>query len=92
MFLKDFAYFTLRGASVSGVKSVFSGAIDEGIEESQLRIWERENLLSETTDCVSMKIWRARPQYGAIQLRVGFRAGLNLANMLFPIRATTSAP
>ncbi|KAJ5084779.1 hypothetical protein NUU61_009358 [Penicillium alfredii] len=79
----DFAYFTLRGASVSAMVSVFGADICEGIENSELRTWEREQLLVDTTDCITMQIWRAQPQHGIIHLRIGFFAGVNLANKLY---------
>ncbi|KAB8212681.1 hypothetical protein BDV33DRAFT_211038 [Aspergillus novoparasiticus] len=79
----DFAYFTLRGASVSAIASVFGSDICEGIKDSELRNWEREQLLVDTTDCVTMQIWRAQPHHGIIRLRIGFYAGVNLANRLY---------
>lgn len=72
MLTKDFAYFTLRGASVSAVSSTFSAEICEGIESSELRVWERDQLLVDTTDCISMQIWRAQPQHGIIDCASDF--------------------
>lgn len=80
---QDSAYFTLRGASVSAVSTIFTAEIFEGIENSELRVWERDQLLVDTTDCISMQIWRAQPQHGIIRLRIGFFAGVNLANKLY---------
>ena len=39
-FSPDFAYFTLRGASVSAIESLFGASICEGINESEQRSWE----------------------------------------------------
>lgn len=79
----DVAYFTLRGATVSAIKSVFHTDICEGIKDSELRNWEKEQLLINTTDYVTMQIWRAQPQHGTIKLRIGFYAAVNLANQLY---------
>ncbi|KAJ5416137.1 hypothetical protein N7465_004832 [Penicillium sp. CMV-2018d] len=79
----DFAYFTLRGASVAGIRSVFSASICEAIEESELRRWEKHHLFTEVTDCISMQLWRAESQRGLIKLRVGHYIGVNLANKLY---------
>lgn len=79
----DYAYFTLRGAFVSAFPSIFSTEICRGIDDSQLRTWERENLLVDTTDCVTMQVWRGRPQRGIIRLRIGYYAALHLANVLY---------
>ncbi|KAJ5262224.1 uncharacterized protein N7525_002866 [Penicillium rubens] len=79
----DFAYFTLRGASVAGIRSVFSASICEAIEESELRRWEKHHLLTEVTDCITMQLWRAESQRGLIKLRVGHYTGVNLANNLY---------
>ncbi|PYH76408.1 hypothetical protein BO82DRAFT_296214 [Aspergillus uvarum CBS 121591] len=79
----DLAYFSLRGASILSIPSIFGTDICDGINDSELRRWEKNQLLSDTTDCVTMQIWRAEPQHGVIKLRVGFYAGLSLANALY---------
>jgi hypothetical protein len=88
----DFAYFTMRGASVSAMRSVFGADICEGIENSELRHWEREQLLIDTTDCITMQICRSQPQDGNIRLRIGYFAGLNLANQLYADPAQLPCP
>ncbi|KAJ5550114.1 hypothetical protein N7461_004812, partial [Penicillium sp. DV-2018c] len=79
----DFAYFTLCGASIPGIISAFSTAICEGIENSELRRWEKYHLFSDVTDCVTMQLWRSKPQHGLIKLRIGHYTGVNLANKLY---------
>ena len=61
-FSPDFAYFTLRGASVSAIESLFGTSTCEGINESELRSWEKNQLLLDTTDCVTMQLRRAQPE------------------------------
>ncbi|KAJ5640311.1 uncharacterized protein N7484_008173 [Penicillium longicatenatum] len=86
------AYFTLRGASIAGIRSAFSDYIYEAIEDSQLRRWEKHHMLSAVTDCITMRIWRAEVQRGLIILRIGHYTGVNLANKLYaePLPDTAS--
>ncbi|KAJ5346145.1 hypothetical protein N7452_004149 [Penicillium brevicompactum] len=79
----DFAYFTLRGASTYGIQSAFGAAICEGIENSELRRWEKYHLISDVTDCVTMQVWRTQPHRGLIKLRLGHYTGVNLANKIY---------
>jgi hypothetical protein len=79
----DFAYFTLRGASMPGISSLFPAAICEGIETSELRRWEKYHLFYDVTDCVTMQLWREESQRGLIKLRIGHYTGVNLANKLY---------
>ncbi|KAJ5971783.1 uncharacterized protein N7479_001701, partial [Penicillium vulpinum] len=79
----NFAYFTLRGASFYGIQSAFGAAICEGIDNSELRRWEKYHYISEVTDCVTMYIWRAQPHRGLIKLRLGHYTGVNLANKIY---------
>lgn len=51
-------------------------------------MWEKEQLLVDTTDCVTMQIWRGQPQLGIVRLRVGFYAGSDLANVLYQTAPT----
>ncbi|KAL6229865.1 hypothetical protein BDW75DRAFT_224157 [Aspergillus navahoensis] len=68
----DDAYFTLRGAHVEALSSIFGTEICRGIGESQLREWEIKQLLVDTTDCVTMQLRREQPHLGILRLRVGF--------------------
>ncbi|KAJ5473988.1 hypothetical protein N7475_003554 [Penicillium sp. IBT 31633x] len=86
----DFAYFTLRGASVYGIQSAFGAAIREGIDNSELRRWEKYHHISEVTDCVIMHIWRAQPHRGLIKLRLGHYTGVNLANKIYAGPSSTT--
>ena len=79
----DNAYFTLRGASVSAIRSIFTTKIYDAIKCSELRIWEIENSLLETTDCLTLNIWRSQPQCGFIRFRIGFSSGISILNDLF---------
>ncbi|KAJ5531477.1 hypothetical protein N7527_004870 [Penicillium freii] len=88
----DDAYFTLRGAHVEALPSIFSTEVCRGIDESQLRTWEREQLLVDTTDCVTMQLRRGQPHLGIIQLRIGFYAGSHLANVLYQEAPRNSLP
>ncbi|KAA8652771.1 protein hrmA [Aspergillus tanneri] len=76
------AYFTIEGASVSAIDSIFGPQICQAIQESQLRKWEIEHSLIRTTDCVTVDICRKQPQYGIIRLRIGFGLGIIIANSL----------
>ena len=80
---KDNAYFTLHGASNLAISSVFSQRVSTAITNSQLRYWEKQALLLETTDCVTMKLWRSQPQHGVICLRIGFFMSTLMANSLY---------
>ncbi|KAI9038099.1 protein hrmA [Aspergillus affinis] len=62
----DNAHFTILGASVTGISLIFCPEICAAIEKSNLRAWEKENLLSDTTDCVTMEAYRGKPHYGII--------------------------
>jgi hypothetical protein len=71
----DNAYFSLRGAAISAINSIFPVRICEAIQSSDLRARERENSLLETTDCVTMKVFGADPRCGVICVRIGYIAG-----------------
>jgi hypothetical protein len=86
-FSADFAYLTLRGACVSAIRLLFGTSVLEGIDESELRSWEKDQLLLDSTDCITMQVRRAQPEYGIIRLRIGFWAGVNLANELYTARS-----
>jgi hypothetical protein len=77
------ALFTLKGVSVSDVRSVFPPSICDALDKSQLRTWEKEHLLLESTDCVKIEIHRKKPQHGTIRLRVGYFNGVNIAEVLY---------
>ncbi|KAJ5803757.1 uncharacterized protein N7518_000060 [Penicillium psychrosexuale] len=82
----DFAHFTLQGASVPAIRLLFGTSIYEGIDQSELRNWEKDRLLLDKTDCITIQLRREQPEYGIIRLRVGFWPGVNLVN------ETTSPP
>ncbi|OJD26989.1 hypothetical protein ACJ73_01623 [Blastomyces percursus] len=79
----DNAYFTLLGASLSGVSSIFCPDICNAIGKSKLRIWEKDNLLHETTDCVIMEVYRDQPQHCTLRLRLAFVESFEIMNNLF---------
>jgi hypothetical protein len=79
----DNAYFTLKGASISAIVSLFTSKIREAIEASHLRAWEKEVHLLDTTDCVEMKIYRRDPQRGTISIRIGYTIGYPILTELF---------
>lgn len=74
----DNAYFTLKGASISAIISLFSSRIWGGIDASDLRAWEKENYLLDTTDCVLMNIIRSDPQRGTVIIRIGYTVGYSI--------------
>ncbi|KAK6371714.1 hypothetical protein LTS17_008537 [Exophiala oligosperma] len=80
----DTAYFTLTGANISGLFSLFPPEICDAIEASELRAWEREHFLTETTDCVTLKVCRTRLYQGCLSVRVGGEVGLSILDRLFP--------
>ncbi|KAJ9644786.1 hypothetical protein H2204_001248 [Knufia peltigerae] len=80
----DTAYFTLTGANISGLLSLFPPEICDAIEASELRAWEREHFLTETTDCVTLKVCRTRLYQGCLSVRVGGEVGLSILDRLFP--------
>ncbi|KAL2784140.1 hypothetical protein BJX66DRAFT_317156 [Aspergillus keveii] len=79
----DNGYFTLQGASISDISTIFGSQIYRAIEESQLREWEASNLLLKTTDCVVLDISRTHPFAGVMCLRLGFAHGVTLATQLY---------
>jgi hypothetical protein len=81
--LDDNGYFTLQGASISDISTIFGSQIYRAIEESQLRGWETSNLLLKTTDCVVLDISRTHPYAGVMCLRLGFALGVTLATQLY---------
>ncbi|KAJ5318636.1 hypothetical protein N7476_005056 [Penicillium atrosanguineum] len=80
---ENHTYLTLQGASTSAIASIFSQGVYDAIESSQLRSWERSRLRLRTTDCVQMEIWRSHPQRAIISLRIGFKLGMDIANLLY---------
>lgn len=79
----DNAYFTLIGASVAAIKSIFPSQIYDAIDASDLRAWEKEHFLTETTDCVTMKVFRRELHRGTISVRVGYFIGFPILERLF---------
>jgi hypothetical protein len=79
----DQACYTLQKASTAAVASIFSEKIYDAIESSQLRLWEKDNLRINTTNCVQMEVWRNDPQRAIISLRIGFNLGMDIAKMLY---------
>lgn len=70
--VRDGGYFTLKGASLLAIESIFSQRICEAIEASELRAWEKAHFLSETTDCVIMQVHRQKPHRGSLMVRLGY--------------------
>lgn len=80
---EDRGHFTLQRASVSAISSTFSPCVCDAIEKSQLRAWEKNNLLLDITDCVTMETSREQPHHGTIRMRLGSVAGLYIAKNLY---------
>ncbi|EXJ72775.1 uncharacterized protein A1O5_03922 [Cladophialophora psammophila CBS 110553] len=78
----DNAYFSFKGASVSGIASLFSPEICAMIDASNLRAWEKEHCLLDTTDCVTMEMSRAKPHWGVIKVRTAVFAAYSVSHML----------
>jgi hypothetical protein len=81
--VEDYAYYSLHGASVSAIRTVFGDRISNAIENSELRTWEKQHLLIETTDCVKMQLSRKKPHYGVVCLRIEFTIGIHIADILY---------
>lgn len=81
--LGDNAYYTLQGASVSAVKSILGPSVYSAIESSELRCWETNPSLLDTTDCVTLHVWRSQPNFGFIRLRIGFDPAISFLNNLY---------
>lgn len=81
--IEDNAYFTLRGASVSAIASIFTPYVCHAIECSELRLWELDQLLLETTDCVTLNVWRSQPRFGFLDVRVGYSLSISFLNNLY---------
>lgn len=72
----------MKGASVKAVASLFSQNVCDAIESSQLRLWEKDHQMLDTTDCVSLQVWRCSPCRGVIGLRIEFKLGMDIVNEL----------
>ncbi|KAI2886035.1 hypothetical protein CBS63078_11066 [Aspergillus niger] len=81
----DNACFTFKGASVRDLPCVFGHQISQAIERSQLRKWEAENFLLQTTDCVSMDVSRAYPNASVLRLRIASSDGVLMASKLYSV-------
>ena len=79
---KDNSYFTFKGASILAIASLFSPKIREAIDASDLRAWERERYLLETTDCVMMTMSREEPHWGTVSVHIGYIAGFSILSEL----------
>jgi hypothetical protein len=84
------AYVTLKGASVSAIKSILHSRIHDAIEKAQLRSWEKDCLLLETTDCVRMEMRRSEPQHGTLRLRIEFLHGIRIVKDLYAESASSN--
>lgn len=73
--LEDNALFSIPGASVLGIASLFPRSTVNAIETSELRQWEKERCLIDYTDCVTMVMSRAKPHIGTLKVRVGHEDG-----------------
>ncbi|KAF1354393.1 hypothetical protein EJ07DRAFT_158545 [Lizonia empirigonia] len=51
-------HYFIRGASTDAISAFFGAYLSQAIDESELRIWEKENQQLETTDCVEMQLLR----------------------------------
>lgn len=65
---------------MSAVKSIFSPYLQAAVESSDLRRWELDLSILETTDCVTLNVWRSRPFFGFIRLRIGYIFGTSFLN------------
>lgn len=80
---KDGAYFTLIGASIQALISLVPPRLYEAIDTSDLRAWEKEHFLLETTDCVTLKAFREKPHRGILSIRIGYVAGFLILSELY---------
>jgi hypothetical protein len=78
----DGACILLKGANVSGIASLFSAESFGAIEASNLRSWEKERGQLNTTDCVTMKMFRAKPSWALLIVRVGVFAAYAVSHRL----------
>jgi hypothetical protein len=81
---EDYAYYTVKGASVFAIRTVFTDSVYAAIEQSDLRAWEMEQRLIDTTDCLLMEINREVPHHGRIRLRTAYHLTmLEIVNVLY---------
>lgn len=80
--LNDNAYYSFKGASVSGIALLFPPDVCAAIDASNLRAWEKEHFLLETTDCVMMTMSRTKPHWGRIMVRVAVLAAYSMSHIL----------
>ena len=83
------ACLTFKGASVRGTVSIFGPRIYYAIDKSQLREWEKDHQILDTTDCVTMMMLREPPYHCTIRLRIGFVAGIHIVNSLYAEAGTS---
>lgn len=79
----DNAYFTFQGAYVPNIQEVFGPHIHQAIEESQLRKWEVDSFMPNTTDCISLDIGRSQPYDGTMSLRVCSSHAIFMATKIY---------
>ncbi len=78
------AFYSLKGACLAAAALIFGSQLCEAIDTSQLRTWEKEKTeLTDTTDCITMKVHAHEPSYGILRLRLEFLRGLRIAQRLF---------
>jgi len=77
-------HYFLRGASTSAISTFLGAYLAQAIDESDLRVWEKENQQGTTTDCVEMQLLRDRSsRQGILKLRIGWRRGQAIVNSLY---------
>ncbi|OAQ74424.1 hypothetical protein VFPBJ_09720 [Purpureocillium lilacinum] len=79
----DFAYYTLKGSSLSAIYKILPANICKAISSSKLRAWEEDHLLCDTTDCITVRVSRKDPQQGCVRLQIGALFSLHTLTPLY---------
>lgn len=79
------AHFMIEWASIPGITGFFNSPINDAIDRSNLRDWEKEHKILDVTNCVTMevKIVRNQPPVGIIRLRMEFRLSTQIARSMY---------
>lgn len=72
--------FTGGTAHFDSIKPIFGHTIAEAIDCSQLRNWEKKNMIEDQTKCVELA--------SIVKLRLG--SGLDIANTMYSVECDTS--
>jgi hypothetical protein len=79
------ASFTLKGASMQGIRSVFEPTVCQALQRSEKRQWEIRQGLLEETDCLTMDIMveSGKAPLATISLRVAWQEAYTLICHLY---------